>query len=55
MKLLFELWETLKSLDVKLDIGHYNSLLKVYLENDYRFTVTEIINNLKSQGIEPNQ
>lgn len=40
---------------VPLDISHYNTLLKVYLENDYKFSPTEFLEDLKKQGIVPNR
>lgn len=42
-------------LGVPLDISHYNTLLKVYLENGYQFSPTEFLENLEKQGIAPNR
>lgn len=42
-------------LGVPLDISHYNTLLKVYLENNYQFSPTEFLENLEKQGIAPNR
>lgn len=42
-------------LGVPLDISHYNTLLKVYIENNYRFSPTEFLENLEKNGISPNR
>lgn len=42
-------------LGVPLDISHYNTLLKVYLENDYQFSPTEFLEDLEKQGVVPNR
>lgn len=40
---------------VPLDISHYNTLLKVYLENNYKFSPTEFLEDLEKKGIAPNR
>lgn len=40
---------------VPLDISHYNTLLKVYLENDYKFSPPEFLEDLEKKSIEPNR
>jgi len=42
-------------LGVPLDISHYNTLLKVYLENNYVFSPTEFLENLEKKDISPNR
>lgn len=42
-------------LGVPLDISHYNTLLKVYLENDHQFSPTEFLEDLEKQGVVPNR
>uniref|UniRef100_A0A1B6MDN1 Pentacotripeptide-repeat region of PRORP domain-containing protein n=1 Tax=Graphocephala atropunctata TaxID=36148 RepID=A0A1B6MDN1_9HEMI len=54
-KLVEEIWNTLEKLGVSLDVSHYNSLLKVYLENEHKFSPTEFLSRLEKQGIEPNR
>ncbi|KAK4325255.1 hypothetical protein Pmani_004154 [Petrolisthes manimaculis] len=54
-KLVQEIWDTLHQLDVPLDISHYNTLLRVYLENNHKFSATEFLANLEKNGIEPNR
>ncbi|KAL7040341.1 hypothetical protein ACKWTF_000363 [Chironomus riparius] len=50
-----EIWTTLSKLNVPMDISHYNALLRVYLENEYDFSPTEFLGELRSKGVEPNR
>lgn len=50
-----EIWKTLSSLNVPMDISHYNALLRVYLENEFEFSPTEFLSELQSKGVEPNR
>uniref|UniRef100_A0A1B6EW94 PROP1-like PPR domain-containing protein n=1 Tax=Cuerna arida TaxID=1464854 RepID=A0A1B6EW94_9HEMI len=54
-KLVEEIWNTLEKLGVPLDISHYNALLKVYLENEHKFSPTDFLTRLEKQGVEPNR
>ena len=45
----------LSKLNVPMDISHYNALLRVYLENEYEFSPTEFLAELRSKGVEPNR
>lgn len=38
-----------------MDISHYNTLLKVYLENSYQYSPAEFLKNLEEQGVTPNR
>lgn len=38
-----------------LDVSHYNALLKVYLENEYKFSPTEFLTEMQMKNIEPNR
>lgn len=38
-----------------MDISHYNALLRVYLENEYDFTPSDILADLEKRGLEPNR
>lgn len=53
--LVQEIWKTLDSLNVAMDISHYNALLRVYLDNEHAFSPTEFLADLKSKGVEPNR
>jgi len=54
-KLVEEIWKTFQKLGVPLDISHYNALLKVYLENEHKFSPAEFLAKLEANGIEPNR
>ncbi|XP_065220787.1 leucine-rich PPR motif-containing protein, mitochondrial-like [Planococcus citri] len=54
-ELVQEIWNILEKLGVPLDVSHYNALLKVYLENEYQWTPTEILADLERKGFEPNR
>ncbi|XP_054261805.1 leucine-rich PPR motif-containing protein, mitochondrial isoform X2 [Macrosteles quadrilineatus] len=54
-KLVEEIWKTFEKIGVPLDISHYNALLKVYLENEHKFSPTEFLARLDENGIEPNR
>lgn len=46
---------TLTVAGVLLDVSHYNALLKVYLENEHKFSPTEFLAKLEKKGVEPNR
>ncbi|CAL8088007.1 unnamed protein product [Orchesella dallaii] len=54
-ELVQQVWKTLESLNVQMDVSHYNALLRVYLENEHKFNPTEFLQDLTSKGIEPNR
>lgn len=54
-KLVQEIWDTLLKFNIPLDISHFNALLKVYLENEHKFSPTEFLSTLEQSGIEPNR
>ncbi|KAK8734064.1 hypothetical protein OTU49_005996 [Cherax quadricarinatus] len=54
-KLVQEIWDTLHELHIPLDISHYNTLLRVYLENEHKFSPTKFLADLEKNGIEPNR
>ena len=43
------------NMNVPMDISHYNALLRVYLENEYEFSPTDFLADLKMKGVEPNR
>lgn len=53
--LVKKIWEAINQIGVPLDISHYNTLLKVYLENNYVFSPTEFLEDLEKQDITPNR
>ena len=54
-QLVHDIWKMLESFGVKLDISHYNSLLRVYVENEYRFNPMDFLKKLHEKGVEPNR
>ncbi|CAG7733766.1 unnamed protein product, partial [Allacma fusca] len=54
-KLVHEVWQTIESLNVPVDISHYNALLKVYLENEHNFNPADFLQELSNRLIEPNR
>ncbi|CAH1737969.1 unnamed protein product [Aphis gossypii] len=53
--LVQKIWQAINEIGVPLDISHYNTLLKVYLENNYKFSPTEFLEDLEKKGITPNR
>ncbi|XP_071080396.1 leucine-rich PPR motif-containing protein, mitochondrial-like [Haliotis cracherodii] len=51
--LLQETWHMLRQNTV-FEVGHYNTLLKVYVENGHNFTPTDIITEMQAHHIIPN-
>uniref|UniRef100_A0A1B6C3W0 Pentacotripeptide-repeat region of PRORP domain-containing protein n=2 Tax=Clastoptera arizonana TaxID=38151 RepID=A0A1B6C3W0_9HEMI len=54
-QLVNQVWNTLEKLGVPMDISHYNALLRVYLENEHKFSPTQFLLTLEEKGIEPNR
>lgn len=54
-KLVQDLWQTFKSLNVPFDISHYNALLGVYVENGYDFAPEDILREIEANGLVPNR
>ncbi|CAL1261753.1 unnamed protein product [Larinioides sclopetarius] len=48
-------WEKLHKLGVQLDVKHYNSLLKVFVDCDHQFLPSEFLASMESSKIEPNK
>ncbi|GBM05735.1 Leucine-rich PPR motif-containing protein, mitochondrial [Araneus ventricosus] len=49
------IWEKLHKLGVQLDVRHYNSLLKVFVDCDHQFLPSEFLTSMESSKIEPNK
>ena len=54
-KLVEPLWELILSRKVQLDVSHYNTLLKVYIDNNHDFSPVDILAKLTENNIEPNR
>lgn len=53
--LVQKIWQTLIDRKVSIDVSHYNSLLRVYLENEHPFSPTQFLADLEANGVEPNR
>lgn len=53
LKMVQKLWESLENGYV-VDIRHYNALLNVYIENEKRFSMEEILYDMKLKKLKPN-
>lgn len=55
IKYVKPLWKIAKSRQISLDINHYNALLKCYVENNHKFSVTEFLENMSKDGLTANR
>lgn len=53
--LVQDIWKTFNSINVPMDISHYNALLRVYLENEHQFSPTDFLAELEAKSFEPNR
>nr|DBA27189.1 TPA: hypothetical protein GDO54_011358 [Pyxicephalus adspersus] len=49
------IWDRLQGMGVAFNEHHYNTLLKVYLENEHKFSPTEFLANMEANQIQANQ
>uniref|UniRef100_H2QHU2 Leucine-rich PPR motif-containing protein, mitochondrial n=1 Tax=Pan troglodytes TaxID=9598 RepID=H2QHU2_PANTR len=49
------IWDTLQKLGAVYDVSHYNALLKVYLQNEYKFSPTDFLAKMEEANIQPNR
>ncbi|KAM4771378.1 leucine-rich PPR motif-containing protein, mitochondrial [Rhinophrynus dorsalis] len=49
------IWEKLQELGAVFDVSHYNALLKVYLQNEYKFSPTEFLAKMEAANVQPNR
>lgn len=50
-----KIWDKLQQLGVVYDVSHYNALLKVYLQNEYKFSPTDFLAKMEGANIQPNR
>ncbi|XP_077341794.1 leucine-rich PPR motif-containing protein, mitochondrial [Lithobates pipiens] len=50
-----KVWSQLKKLGFVFSETHYNALLKVYLENDHKFSPTEFLSTMEYANLKPDQ
>ncbi|KAM4867189.1 leucine-rich PPR motif-containing protein, mitochondrial [Thomomys bottae] len=49
------IWDKLQKLGTVYDVSHYNALLKVYLQNEYKFSPTEFLTKMEEANVHPNR
>ncbi|TKC38277.1 hypothetical protein EI555_003206, partial [Monodon monoceros] len=49
------IWDELQKLGTVYDVSHYNALLKVYLQNEYKFSPTDFLEKMEKANIQPNR
>ncbi|XP_003926809.3 leucine-rich PPR motif-containing protein, mitochondrial [Saimiri boliviensis] len=49
------IWDKLQELGAVYDVSHYNALLKVYLQNEYKFSQTDFLAKMEEANIQPNR
>uniref|UniRef100_A0A3Q4AYY1 PROP1-like PPR domain-containing protein n=1 Tax=Mola mola TaxID=94237 RepID=A0A3Q4AYY1_MOLML len=53
--LAHRVWEKLQELGAQYDVSHYNALLKVYLQNEFKFSPTDFLAKMEAANIQPNR
>ncbi|CAN9499622.1 unnamed protein product [Ophioblennius macclurei] len=53
--LAHHVWEKLRELGAQYDVSHYNALLKVYLQNDFKFSPTDFLAKMEAANVLPNR
>ncbi|XP_070771978.1 leucine-rich PPR motif-containing protein, mitochondrial [Enoplosus armatus] len=54
-ELAHRVWEKLQELGAQYDVSHYNALLKVYLQNEFKFTPTDFLGKMEAGNVQPNR
>uniref|UniRef100_S4RAY7 Leucine-rich pentatricopeptide repeat containing n=1 Tax=Petromyzon marinus TaxID=7757 RepID=S4RAY7_PETMA len=54
-ELLHNFWNKLKELGTVFDVSHYNALIKVYLQNEHKFSPTDFLEKMEKEGVTPNR
>ncbi|XP_078128811.1 leucine-rich PPR motif-containing protein, mitochondrial [Sander vitreus] len=54
-ELAHHVWERLQKLGAQYDVSHYNALLKVYLQNEFKFSPTDFLAKMESANVQPNR
>ncbi|KAM4693882.1 leucine-rich PPR motif-containing protein, mitochondrial isoform 2-T2 [Discoglossus pictus] len=49
------IWDKLQELGAVFDVSHYNALLKVYLQNEHKFSPTEFLAKMEAANVHPNR
>ncbi|XP_036922393.1 leucine-rich PPR motif-containing protein, mitochondrial isoform X1 [Sturnira hondurensis] len=54
-ELAHRIWDKLQKLGTVYDVSHYNALLKVYLQNEHKFSPTDFLAKMEEANIQPNR
>lgn len=54
-ELAHRVWDKLQELGAQYDVSHYNALLKVYLQNEFKFSPTDFLAKMEAANIQPNR
>nr|XP_020455637.1 leucine-rich PPR motif-containing protein, mitochondrial [Monopterus albus] len=54
-ELAHHIWEKVQELGAQYDVSHYNALLKVYLQNEFKFSPTDFLAKMEAANIQPNR
>ncbi|XP_058507981.1 leucine-rich PPR motif-containing protein, mitochondrial [Solea solea] len=53
--LAHRVWEKLQKMGAVFDVSHYNALLKVYLQNEFKFSPTDFLAKMEAANVQPNR
>ena len=45
----------LSSAGAQYDVSHYNALLKVYIQNEFKFSPTDFLGKMEAANVQPNR
>ncbi|KAM3606567.1 uncharacterized protein V6R79_018880 [Siganus canaliculatus] len=54
-ELAHRVWEKLQELGAQYDVSHYNALLKVYVQNEFKFSPTDFLAKMEAANVQPNR
>uniref|UniRef100_A0A8C5H8Y8 Pentacotripeptide-repeat region of PRORP domain-containing protein n=1 Tax=Gouania willdenowi TaxID=441366 RepID=A0A8C5H8Y8_GOUWI len=54
-ELAHRVWDELQKLEAQYDVSHYNALLKVYLQNEFKFSPTDFLAKMEAANVQPNR
>ncbi|XP_067092974.1 leucine-rich PPR motif-containing protein, mitochondrial [Osmerus mordax] len=54
-ELAHRIWDKLLEMGASYDASHYNALLKVYLQNEFKFSPTEFLAKMEAANVQPNR
>ncbi|XP_034040394.1 leucine-rich PPR motif-containing protein, mitochondrial [Thalassophryne amazonica] len=54
-ELAHSIWDKLQNMGVVYDVSHYNALLKVYLQNEFKFSPADFMEKMEAANVPPNR